>query len=57
MKNKITISLIAVTIITAFAFTLKTKHDTIYNVDTKGTTATWLGKKVTGQHTDVPHFT
>ncbi len=52
MIQKITMSFIAVAAVTAFAFTPpKTKHNTIYTVDTKGTTATWLGKKVAGQHT------
>jgi polyisoprenoid-binding protein YceI len=51
--NKITMSFIAATAVTAFAFTApdSKKDNTTYNVDTKTTTATWLGKKVTGQHT------
>ncbi|MGQ0828171.1 MAG: YceI family protein [Bacteroidota bacterium] len=52
MINKITMGLIAAVAVTAVAFTApKTKHNTVYTVDTKATTATWLGKKVTGQHT------
>lgn len=51
MINKITLGLIAAVAVTAVAFTApKIKHDTVYTVDTKATTATWLGKKVTGQH-------
>ena len=51
MTNKIKMSLLAAIAVTAVAFTApKTKHNTIYNVDTKATSATWLGKKVTGQH-------
>jgi polyisoprenoid-binding protein YceI len=50
--KKITLSLIAVVAISAFAFTtteaIKNKN---YSIDTKLTTATWVGKKVTGQHT------
>lgn len=45
-------SFLAATAVTAFAFTLPVvkKGITTYNVDTKSTTATWLAKKVTGQH-------
>lgn len=44
--------LIAAVAATAFAFTgPETKKSTTYDVDTKTTTATWLGKKITGQHT------
>ncbi|MES2286085.1 MAG: YceI family protein [Bacteroidota bacterium] len=51
MTKKITMGLVAAAAITAFAFTAPTeKHLTTYSVDTKATTATWLGKKVTGQH-------
>lgn len=51
MINKITMSFIAVAAYTAFAFTsLNAKKNITYNLDTKATTATWLGKKVTGQH-------
>jgi polyisoprenoid-binding protein YceI len=52
MTNKITMSFIAAAAVTAFAFTVPAeKNATTYTVDTKATTATWLGKKVTGQHT------
>ncbi len=52
MINKITMSFIAAAAVTAFAFTpIVKKAATTYTVDTKTTTATWLGKKVTGQHT------
>ena len=51
MINKITMSFMAVAAYTAFAFTsIHVKKNINYNVDTKATTATWLGKKVTGQH-------
>jgi polyisoprenoid-binding protein YceI len=48
MIRKITLGFIAAAAVTAFAFT---KANTSYVVDTKATTATWLAKKVTGQHT------
>lgn len=51
MTTKITMSFIALTAITAFAFTTTAKKDINYTIDTKSTTATWLGKKVTGEHT------
>jgi polyisoprenoid-binding protein YceI len=52
MIPKISISLIAAAVVTAFAFTVPTEKKVInYTVDTKATTATWTGKKVTGQHT------
>lgn len=50
MKTKIALSIIAIASYIAFAFT-SIKHNTNYSVDTKTTTATWLAKKVTGQHT------
>lgn len=51
MIKNITMSLIAVAAVTAFAFkTPGAKHATTYAVDTKTSTATWLAKKVTGQH-------
>ncbi len=53
MTKKTTMLFIAAATITAFAFAFtnpKQKHLTTYAVDTKATTATWLGKKVTGQH-------
>lgn len=51
MINKITTGIIAGAAVFAFAFTTpNAKHTTTYNVDTKATTATWLGKKVTGEH-------
>ena len=44
-------SVVTVAVISAFAFTTPgAKKETNYSVDTKQTTATWLGKKVTGQH-------
>lgn len=50
MKSiKITIAALAIS--ATFAFTTKEKAATTYNVDNKLTTATWVGKKVTGQHT------
>ncbi|MBK7183722.1 MAG: YceI family protein [Bacteroidetes bacterium] len=48
MINKLTTGIIAVAAVVTFAFT--TKHTDTFNVDTKSTTATWLGKKVTGEH-------
>lgn len=53
MIKKITIGFIAAAAVTAFAFTPPAvkKAATTYTVDTKSTIATWLGKKVTGQHT------
>lgn len=52
MIPKISMSLIAAAAITAFAFTTPIKESAKnYTVDTKATTATWIGKKVTGQHT------
>jgi len=51
MTKKIKMGFVATAAITAFAFTApKEKHLTTYSVDTKATTATWLGKKVAGQH-------
>jgi polyisoprenoid-binding protein YceI len=51
MKHIFTIGIIATIAITTFAFTSpNAKHDTNYVIDTKSTTATWLGKKVTGEH-------
>ena len=49
MTKKITLGFIAAAAVTAFAFTAP-KHLITYKVDTKATTASWLGKKVTGQH-------
>ncbi len=52
MKKLITISFIAASAVAALAFTTpKKSNETIYKIDTKTTTAVWLGKKVTGQHT------
>ena len=48
MKNKITLSFIAIAAITTFAFT--TKAPTVYAIDTKTTTVAWIGRKVTGEH-------
>lgn len=51
MTRIIKMSCIAVAVVTAFAFTPpKEKHVTTYTVDTKATSASWIGKKVTGQH-------
>ncbi len=51
MKKTITLSFIAATAITAFAFIPPMqKRLTTYTIDTKATTATWIGKKVVGQH-------
>lgn len=51
MKNTITISVITVAAITAFAFTTAKENKVkTYTIDTKATTATWFGKKVTGKH-------
>lgn len=51
MIKKIMTGFVAVAVITTFAFTVPSvKHDTNYMIDTKATTSTWLGKKVTGQH-------
>ncbi len=50
--KKISMSLIAIAAVTAFAFTTtNAKKDTTYSIDTKSTTATWIGRKVTGEHT------
>lgn len=52
MIPKISMSLVAAAVVTAFAFTTPAKNAAKnYAVDTKATTATWIGKKVTGQHT------
>jgi polyisoprenoid-binding protein YceI len=52
MIPKISMGVIAAAVITAFAFTTPTEKKVInYTVDTKATSATWVGKKVTGQHT------
>lgn len=52
MKNKITTTFIAAAAIIAFAFTSpNAKEEKIYSIDTKITTATWLGTKVSGKHT------
>lgn len=51
MKKTVFMSVIAASAISLFAFTTpKEKTTTDYTVDTKATTASWLGKKVTGQH-------
>src|ERR1043165_263338 len=51
MIKKITSGLVAAAAIVAFAFTAPVKKETTYTIDNKATTATWVGKKVTGQHT------
>jgi polyisoprenoid-binding protein YceI len=51
MIKNITMTVIAAAAVTAFSFTTpEAKKETTYTVDTKTTTATWLAKKVTGQH-------
>jgi polyisoprenoid-binding protein YceI len=49
MKTKILSGLSAIAVFAAFAFTTP-KSGSTYTVDTKATSATWLAKKVTGQH-------
>lgn len=51
MIPKISMSLVAIAAISTFAFTTPTAKTTVYTVDTKSTKTTWVGKKVTGQHT------
>lgn len=51
MIKKISFGVIAAAALTALSFTTPVeKNGTTYTVDTKSTTAQWLGKKVTGQH-------
>lgn len=50
MIPKISIGLVVAAAVTAFAFTPVKKVAKNYTVDTKATTASWIGKKVTGQH-------
>ncbi len=51
MTKNITIGFIAAAAITALSFTaIKQKQIKIYAIDTKTATASWVGKKVTGQH-------
>lgn len=50
MIRKMTFGLIAAAAIGAFAFTTPKASSVNYSIDTKATTATWLAKKVTGQH-------
>lgn len=50
MIKKMTFGLIAVAVIGAFAFTTPKASNVNYAIDTKATTAKWVGKKVTGQH-------
>lgn len=47
MIRKFTLALLAATAIGASAFTVK---PTSYTIDTKSTTANWIGRKVTGEH-------
>ncbi|MGZ4033287.1 MAG: YceI family protein [Bacteroidia bacterium] len=50
--KKIIVSFVAVAAITAFGFTtIESIKNKTYAIDPKLTTATWIGKKVTGQHT------
>ncbi|MFL5763515.1 MAG: YceI family protein [Bacteroidia bacterium] len=52
MHGKLTSGLIAATAVMAFAFTApNASKQKTYNVDTKSTTVTWIGRKVTGEHT------
>ena len=51
MIPKISMSLVAIAAISTLAFTTPTVKTTVYTVDTKSTKTTWVGKKVTGQHT------
>jgi polyisoprenoid-binding protein YceI len=51
MFRKLTFGLIAGLALTAFAFTPQVKKDKTYTFDPKSTTATWIGRKVTGEHT------
>lgn len=51
MIKKMTFGFIALAAIVAFAFTTPKAKTLNYTIDTKSTTATWLCKKVTGQHT------
>lgn len=50
MIKKITSVFIAAAAIGAFAFTTPKAKTVNYTLDTKATSATWLAKKVTGQH-------
>jgi polyisoprenoid-binding protein YceI len=51
MITKIKMGFIAAAAVTAFAFTATPeKKVSTYTLDTKATTATWLGKKMTGEH-------
>ena len=50
MIRKMTFGLIVAATIGAFAFTVPKTKTVNYTIDTKTTTATWLAKKVTGQH-------
>lgn len=50
MIKKMTFGLIAIAAIGAFAFTNPKASNVNYSIDTKATTAKWIGKKVTGQH-------
>ena len=50
MIPKISIGLVVAAAVTTFSFTTIKKAAKNYAVDTKATTATWIGKKVTGQH-------
>ena len=51
MIQKISLGIVAAAAISTFAFKApEVKHETTYALDTKNTSATWVGKKVTGQH-------
>ena len=50
MIKKMTLGFIATAAIGAFAFTTPKASTVNYSIDTKASTASWLAKKVTGQH-------
>lgn len=50
MIKKLTFGLITAAVIGAFAFTTPKASSVNYAIDTKATTAKWVGKKVAGQH-------
>ena len=49
--SKISTSILAVAVISTFGFTIPAVKSTVYTVDKNSTKTTWVGKKVTGQHT------
>ncbi len=50
MIKKMTFGLLAVAALGAFAFTSPKAKNVNYAIDTKSTTAAWVGRKVTGEH-------